>query len=541
MNNFLNYIKQLATSMRELWLKLTLNQKVLTGGAATLLIVALFIAALNGGKNSSYEALYTDLTEKDAADIVSKLDEYKVEYNLEDQGATIMVPAEQKYKIRLRLAGEDLPRGEAGLELFQESSFGETQTDKKVKYQMALQGELARTIQSIDKVKAAKVNLALPEESLFSDNEENPKASVVIRTDDGDSLTAKEVHGIVNLVANSVERLDPEDVVVVDQDGNLLSDSISDMDTASNADTVKNQLAMKRQYEREKQAAIQTMLDKTLGKDNSVVRVNAELDFDAREQKDEKYTHDPEGAFVRSEEISKESGTNTEQNNAAVPGTDSNIPQYDQAETNTGESSYTRSDKTINYEVNKTETVTKFSQGDVKYDYLTVSVLVNNAAVSKSKLGETEEERIAKIRNIVAAACGLREERNEEDVVLDENISVAFIDFYTEAEPETQSSSGINQLLKSPIGAVFLAVLGLVIAFLVGTIIRRKRHIEEDEEKGFEAIVEEEIKIEDLIDKTLTPEEKEKQKIRQEIDKLIDESPEDAAQVIRAWLSEDAR
>jgi flagellar M-ring protein FliF len=108
------------------------------------------------------------------------LDEDKISYELENGGTTILVPPDVKDKTRLQLASETLPRGETGFELFQESNFGETQTDKKVKYQMALQGELARTIQALDKIKAAKVNLALPEPTLFSDNEEEPKASVLL-------------------------------------------------------------------------------------------------------------------------------------------------------------------------------------------------------------------------------------------------------------------------------------------------------------------------------------------------------------------------
>lgn len=535
-------IKKFLISIKEVWSKLNLNQKVLIGGASLLILIALIALIIGAENKNQFDVLYTGLGEKDAADIVAKLDEYKVNYKLQDQGSTILVPADQKYKIRLNLASDNLPRSESGFELFQESSFGETQTDKKVKYQRALQGELARTIQGLDKIKAAKVNLALPEPSLFSENEELPKASVVIRTEDDNPLTPKEVRSIVNLVANSVERLTPENVVIVDQNGNLVSDGVS-MEYTDTADVVKMQLAMKRQYEKEKENAIQSMLDKTLGKDNAVVRVNAELNFDDKEQIDERYAHDPEGPFVRSEKIVKKSGTGSEPAIAGEPGTDTNIPQYAQNDAGTSGSSYDESEKTRNYEINKTETVTKFSKGDVRYENLTVSVLVNNAIADKVNLGETEEERVEKIRIIVAAACGLKEDMPNQEIRLADSISVAFIDFYTEPEPEPKEASLADNLLKGPYLPAVLAFSGLIIIILVWMLVRRSKDAEivPEETAGFEAVVEEEIKLEELLDKNLTPEEKEKQKIRHEVEKLIDENPDDAAQVIRAWLAEDAR
>lgn len=542
MENFISRLNQYTTNIKESWNKLTLNQKVLIAGAALLIIIALVMLIFAKDSSAGYEALYTDLTDKDAAAIIEKLEEDKISYKLADNGTTILVPAEQKYKTRINLASQNLPHGDAGLELFLESSFGETQTDKKVKYQTALQGELARTIQSLDKVKAAKVNLALPEESLFSDNEELPKASVVVRTHDSESLTNKEVQAIINLVANSVDKLTPENVVIVDQNGNLLSDNLA-LTQTNNSEQLQFQMALKRQYEKEKENDIQSMLDKTLGKDNAVVRVNAELNFDDKEQIDERYSHDPEGPFIRSEQSSRESTSSVETPEVNIPGTDTNIPQYQEILGQPGESSSSRSEKITNYEINRTETITRFAQGDVKYDYLTVSVLVNNAAAANANLGQTEEERIEKIRNIVATACGLREDRTQDNVSLQDNISVAFIDFYVEPVPEPEPGA-LESILSSPLTPILFGVMGLVIALLVFLLIRRNKEdaaIIEEEEEGFKAIVEEEIKLEDLIDKTLTPEEKERQKIKAEVEKLVAEDPESAAQVIRIWLAEDSR
>ena len=138
------------------------------------MVIAFIILLLNRTSVQPMEVLYADLIQKDAAAIVAKLEEERIPYQLEDGGTTILVPANTKYTTRLKLAAENLPQGQAGLELFRETSFGETQMDKRVKYQEALQGELARTIQSLDKVKAANVILAMLK-ILFSDDEEPPK------------------------------------------------------------------------------------------------------------------------------------------------------------------------------------------------------------------------------------------------------------------------------------------------------------------------------------------------------------------------------
>ncbi len=542
MESFADKIKQWGETAKNAWLNLSLNQKVMFGGVALLILVAIVIMASSMGKENPYQVLYAGLDSKDAAAVVEKLNEMKIKYKLEDNGTTISIPAELKDSTRLKLAAENIPRGESGFELFEQSSFGETQTDKKVKYQAALQGELARSIQSLEKIKAAKVNLALPEETLFSDNQQETKASVVINTRDDERLTPKEVQAITNLVANSVKDLKPENVVIVDQNGNLVSDDLP-LDVSNVGDVVKMQLTMKREFEKEKEEAIQTMLDKVLGKDNSVVRVNAELDFNDREQVDERFTHDPEGRFVVSEHIMKDSGTSTGTAPINVPGTDTNIPQYQEVNTEGGTSTWDKSDKTVNYENNRTETHTRFSLGDVQYDYLTASIFINRAGTENANIGDSEEEKIEKIRSIVATACGLRENRRDENVRLEENISVAFIDFYTEPEPEAGPGGALQKFAATPYAPWMLAFIAVLLIILVWLVVsqRRLKVGKEDDLDGFETIVDETINIEDIINHNLTPEEKERQKIREEVERLIDENPENASQVIKVWLLEDMR
>lgn len=554
METWLERARQSGQQAGEKWKELSLNRKVLFSAIAVGLVVVLVFLFLRGNTATPNEVLYTELDQKDASAVTAKLDELKIPYELQDNGTTIMVAPDIKDSTRLKLAAENLPSGEAGFELFSATNFGETQTDKKVKYQRALQGELARTIQSLDKIKAAKVNLALPEESLFSETQENPKASVVINTKEDEKLTSKEVQAIINLVANSVERLTPENVVIVDQNGNLVSEDMPDEEDQqqSVSEIVRTQLAMKKQFEKDKQEAIQTMLDKALGKNNSVVRVNAELNFNDREQFDEKYTHDPDGPFVVSENIKKESGTETTNNVANVPGTDTNIPQYTTPTTEGGTTTYDKSEKTRNYDLNKTETVTDFQIGDVKYDYLTVSVFVNNAAVKNAAMGTSLQQKEDKVRSMVATACGLRENRQDENVRLADSISVAFIDFYTKPAPDTATQGIFQKFMASPAAPWLLIFLALIIIVLIWLLKQRKDRLEREaaeqlaleqaaQEHIFDESAEEEISLQEIIERDMTPEEREKQRIRQEIDKLIEDNPENAAQVLKTWLIEDLR
>lgn len=554
METWLERARQSGQQAGDKWKELSLNRKVLFSAIAVGLVVVLVFLFLRGNTATPNEVLYAELDQKDASAVTAKLDEFKIPYELQNNGSTILVAPDIKDSTRLKLAAENLPSGEAGFELFSATNFGETQTDKKVKYQRALQGELARTIQSLDKIKAAKVNLALPEESLFSETQEDPKASVVINTKEDEKLTSKEVQAIINLVANSVERLTPENVVIVDQNGNLVSEDMPNEEDQkqSVSEIVRTQLAMKKQFEKDKQEAIQTMLDKALGKNNSVVRVNAELNFNDREQFDEKYTHDPDGPFVVSENIKKESGTETTNNVANVPGTDTNIPQYTTPTTEGGTSTYDKSEKTRNYDLNKTETVTDFQIGDVKYDYLTVSVFVNNAAVKNAAMGTSLQQKEDKVRSMVATACGLRENRQDENVRLADSISVAFIDFYTKPAPDITPQGTLQKFMASPAAPWLLIFLALIIIVLIWLLKQRRDRLEReaaeqlaieqaDQAYAFDETAEEEISLQEIIERDMSPEEREKQRIRQEIEKLIEDNPENAAQVLKTWLIEDLR
>ncbi|MGE5545150.1 MAG: flagellar basal-body MS-ring/collar protein FliF, partial [Bacillota bacterium] len=416
--------------------------------------------------------------------------------------------------------------GAVGFEIFNQTSFGETETDKRVKYQVALQGELTKTIQSLDKVEAAKVNLVIPQKSLYSDDQQVATASILIKTKPNRRMESQEIQGIVHLVANSVEGLKPENVTVVDTNGNILSSGLSDPGFQTNTvQLTQAQLALQRQYEREMQASVQSMLEHVLGSGKAVVRVSAELNFDEKESRMEIYSplqdKQTPATFVRSESRIEETTESTGQAETGAPGTDTNIPTYQQTNPATETSSSERSERVINWEIDKEEILQKFAPGSVKR--LTVAVIVDQELDARQK---------DEIQQMVETAVGI--DRNTIDQS-NRTVSVTGMKFSQIQEPETQRGS-IWQALP-PYVWIALIILGIAAAVLVIRSIALRRKAAE--EAQFDQLVEEEFKLQDLLDKELSPQEKEKKMIREEVEKLVDLNPEDAANLIRTWLLEE--
>ncbi|MGE5381111.1 MAG: flagellar basal-body MS-ring/collar protein FliF [Methylocystaceae bacterium] len=517
-------LKEWGAGLLNRWKELGLNQKVLIAGAALLLLVAALMLIMDTNR-TQWAPLYTNLSTEDAAAIRAKLADLKVEYQITGNGTVIEVPADQKYDVRLQLASDGLPKSVAGFETFNDSKFGETETDKKVKYQAALQGEITRTIMSIDKVQEARVNLAIPERSLFESRDIPPTASVMVKCKSGEQLTSKEVNGIIHLVANSVERLTPENVFVIDEHGNPVSIGAQDGSTDDANQLTAEQLRMKRQFEVEKEDAIQSMLDTTLGKGHAVVRVSVDLNFDKIESFKEDY--DPEQRVIVSQHKLDETTTTVNNTPEAVPGVGSNVPQYQTPTGTTSTVSSEKSESTTNYEGDKTQTKTEVAPGSVRK--LTVGVLLD-------KSYETQSQGIA---DAVASAAGAQITPVPPETAARDTVTVSVVNFYQPAPVAKASTAQIMQQYWWLWLILLLLLVGLII------MLWRRRKAEEsgqvEVEPLFDTTVDEELTMEEIIEEALTPEEKERRRIREEIDKLIENAPENASQVLRTWLMEDER
>ncbi|MEH6461568.1 flagellar basal-body MS-ring/collar protein FliF [Chitinimonas sp. JJ19] len=203
--------------------------------------------------------LFSGLSPQDASAMVAELDRMKQPYRLDHDGSTILVPAETVHRIRLQLMGQDIPlHGTVGFELFNNSDFGMTEFTQKVNYQRAMQGEITRTIMSLDGIQAARVHLAVPEQGLFKRAGVQPKASVTLTLKPDHQLTAEQVRGIQRLVASSVAEIQPQNVTIVDQNGVALTRVRQDQDSSAMAeDLIEQKRSLEGYYTRKLDAVLE--------------------------------------------------------------------------------------------------------------------------------------------------------------------------------------------------------------------------------------------------------------------------------------------
>ncbi|WP_321367193.1 flagellar basal-body MS-ring/collar protein FliF [uncultured Desulfuromusa sp.] len=408
-------------NMLDVIMEWSLARKLSLIGASVVCAI-LFSLIIMQSQVADYSLLFANLPSRDASSVVEWLKGQKIPYRLEDGGRDIMIPADKVYEARIDLAGSGLSEGGVGFEIFDKQSFGMTDFAQKVNYRRALQGELMRTITSLAPVEAARIHLALPEKRLFREQQQQATASVIVKLTSGRSLKESQLQGIIHLVAGSVEGLESENVTVVDSSGKVLSKNNADeMAGPMTPGMLNYQQTMERRLE----VRAQSLLDRALGAGNSLVRVNAEIDFDQREKVEEAL--DPKGAVIVSEQTSTEEGGT--QTSSGVPGVASNL-NGDAATTTTATPS-SRSDETVNYELSKIVSKTVQSVGTLKT--LSVSVLVAdrvNPGVEGAEPTSTPRgtEEIAEIEQMVRTALGINATRGDLISVVSMPFETGFID-----------------------------------------------------------------------------------------------------------------
>ena len=447
-----------------MWAEQPRNARMLIGAGGIVIVATVALLAwLYSPAHRPYGVLFANLSAQDAASVIQKLNDDKVPYQLADGGATVRVPMDQLYAERVKLAGEGAVKGGgAGWELFDKTNLGMTTFQERIMKLRATEGELQRTIQGLTPVQSARVNIAQPEAQLYTATQQPVTASIAVTTKPGMTLLPSEVRGITLLVAGAVPGLKPDNVTIVDQDGNvLLPDKTAESGGNDAINLTAEQLVAKQRYEMAIQQSVQSMLDQTLGPLHAVARVNANLDFDANSSETKQYA--PQGV-VRSEQVSREryTGAPGARPAAGVPGTTSNIPTY-QGVVQTATGNYSKSQATRNYEV--TESTTKHIDAPGKVTKLSVAVLVNvppvvapapgsNAASSAYALTPAD---VTKIRNAVSAAAGIDPARGD-------TVTVEAIPFNPSVFNQTLAlSSGTL-----PLGLPRWALAAVVILLLIG-------------------------------------------------------------------------
>ena len=368
------------------------------------LVAAVIVAALfrfGVFRSVTYVTLYSDLAGQSASEIIDRLDEMNIHYEISGGGKTIKVPAGDVYKVRIRLAALGLPKsGTVGYSIFDKTNLGMTDFLQKVNFRRALEGELAKSIMELNGVQAARVHVVIPEDHLFEEDKNPPTASILVKLATGGALTPGQLRGVTHLVAASVEGLSPDNISVVDYNGNLLtSNTTSDPFTMLSS----TQLDLRKNVERYLESKAQSLLDQSIGRGKSIVRVTAELNFDQVEKTTESY--DPDNIAVRSEERNEEN-----KQDASINSLDSTTTRN----TSTVENVIT------NYEVDHTVQRVVSSVGNI--EKLSVSVLVDGHYETTTSEDGTEileykpreDEEINRISALVQNAVGFDKKREDQ-------------------------------------------------------------------------------------------------------------------------------
>jgi flagellar M-ring protein FliF len=445
---------------------------MIIGALGAVIVIGLAVWGFTHFRPVPYAMLFSNLSPDDANAVVSKLDAEKVPHKLSADGTTVYVPEDVVSDERVSLAGSGVVKGGGtGFELFDRTNLGMTDTQEKIAKIRATEGELQRTIAGLTPVDSARVHLAVPDATLYSTTQEPTTASVAIRTKPGETLSPQEVRGITQLVSGAVEGLHPENVTIVNQDGTVLvpSPSTTGPDGTQTADALKmtsDQLVAKQRYETNLQENIQGLLDAAIGPKRSAVRVATDMDFDAGQTETESYA--PQGT-VRSTQTERESyqGTGSPRTPPiGVPGTTTNtVPTYQGVQQNQGNSKYTKSKSTTNFEITKTTAKHIDAPGKVTRESVAVLVNVPNAALvpvaaaapgaaAAPAVYSVSNADVQKIRNVVAAAAGIDPTRG--DVV-----SVEAIPF---APPPEVKPVSVTTILGIPVTALIAIAVVLLLA-----------------------------------------------------------------------------
>lgn len=481
---------------------------LMLGGAA--LAAAIAVGVL-WSRSPDYKVLYSNLSERDGGAVIASLQQMNVPYKFAEGGGAVMVPADKVHEMRLRLASQGLPKsGNAGMELMDNQKFGISQFAEQVNYQRGLEGELARSIESIAAVQSARVHLAIPKPTLFVRERQKPTASIVLTLHPGRAIDEGQVAAISHLVSSSVPELTPKSISIVDQHGNLLSGNGSN-ERMLDATQLKYVQTLERTYVQR----VESILAPIVGQGNVKAQVTADVDFNIVEHTDESFkpNQDPTRAAVRSQQTS-ESNQQGGSPVGGVPGALSNQPplqaaapvvtqqpgqqgqpgqpgqpgqagqqaqgqqagaantQAALAGAQSGPSS-NRRDSTTNYELDRTVRHVQQAPGGIRR--LSVAVVVNHRQVAGANGKITSEPltaaQLAQIENLAKEAMGFSPARGDSLNVVNSRFTSG-----EEIKPELPlwKQPEMIELAKTAAQYLLLALLALFVWFKVARPILRK-------------------------------------------------------------------
>ena len=529
------------------------------------LSVAIGIAVVLWSQDANYARLYTELNDKDTAEILDSLNAQGVKYKIEE-GGSIMVLADKVNDLKIKLAAQGLPKSNSlGYELLdKEQSFGTSKTAELSRHQRALEGEISRTIMSIQSVKNARVLLALPVQSVFVRERKKPSASVIVHLYQGRTLDKGQVEAIVHLVSSRVPQLDADHVTVVDYKGQMLNSRASAAENLT-----ASQFEFKTGIEEHLMRRIENIMSPLVGAESMRVQISADVDFTETDKTQEMFN--PDLPALRSEQTTDEQN---KENPQGVPGALTNQPTpagtaieaIPPAQPNsiaadaTGKQGYASKTATRNYELDKTITHTRLASGLLRR--LSVAVVVDDRHIAQtdgsSKLQPYAQEDLNRFNDLVKQAVGFDSGRG--DAVTVTNVSFRGADLDLPPELPLWKEVWFIELVKQ--AAAVLAILFIIFGVLRPTIRAliakdedEKRAIAEAEEKARAAALlaagfildndgtplslteDEQHKIDDLLESLELP--KSYQNRLDYVKRLVDEDPKVVAQVLKSWIRKD--
>ncbi|MDH6162315.1 flagellar M-ring protein FliF [Leclercia adecarboxylata] len=538
--------------------RLRANPKVpliVAGAAAIAIVVAMVLWA----KQPDYRTLFSNLSDQDGGAIVTQLTQMNVPYRFSDNGGALEVPADKVHELRLRLAQQGLPKGGAvGFELLDQEKFGISQFSEQVNYQRALEGELARTIETLGPLKSARVHLAMPKPTLFVREQKAPSASVTVNLQPGRALDEGQISAVVHLVSSAVAGLPPGNVTLVDQMGRLLTKS-----NTSARDLNDAQLKYATDVENRVQSRIEAILGPIVGTSNVHAQVTAQIDFADKEQTEEQYrpNGDAAQAVMRSRQVNENLQVGGP-NPGGVPGALSNQPApantapittpaqnqqngqqgAQQQQTNTAANSGPRTssrNETTNYEVDRTIRHTKMNTGDVQR--LSVAVVVNYKTLPDGKPLPLTAEQMKQIEDLTREAMGYSEKRGDTLNVVNSPFSA--VDDTSGELPFWQKQAFMDLLIE--IGRWLLVVIVAWLLWRKAVRPQLVRRAEEAKALKEQSLLREETH--EAVEVRLSKDEQMQQRranqrmgaevMSQRIREMSDNDPRVVALVIRQWMS----
>lgn len=533
MNNFIQSIKNLSPG------------RLASIAAIVIFLIIFFVYLATKLNTGDYAVLYTDLEMEDAKQIVQHLETANIKYRLTKNGTEILVPEEDVNKMRIDTADLAMASkgSNVGYEIFDNTdALGSTNFVQNVNLIRALEGELARTIRSVDHIKSARVHLVLPKREMFSREEQMPTASVVIKTDGG-KLSLESIHSIQQLIAAAVPKLDVKNVSIVDSAGNLLTNNFEDEEAV----TVANNEALRLEQERKMSLQVQNLLEKSVGEGKVRAQVNLDMDFDQIVTNEEIY--DPDSQVVRSQATVTDNSTtdNVEQPVSVAQ----NIPNGDMVAAGTGSvSRKSRTEETVNYEISKVVRNKVKNSGTIKR--LGVAVIVDGIyernAEGKVVYRDRTPEEMEQIRSLVKSAVGFDAERGD-------MVEVANMKFASN-QPEIEEVNEVlimgftkDELIRiaEGIGVAIVAILVILLvirplinnAFETNTANGEGRllgdNAEEDNLLLSNFLNEEDGEIDELINMNKI-DGRIKVSSLKKINDIVEKNPDAAVNIIRGWL-----